>query len=226
MLIPSLLTSSDYSYADSKLTLYNNTKETFKNTEQSFDLKLTKTDKDKSTKKLSGAEFKLYRVVNNYNDANIKTVNLVEPPVIKVTDGQGELRFSSIRGGELYYLKETKAPDQYKTSGPWMIKVEKDGTAKLYLYDADCIEKRDDSTGYLTLTKNSNGTFWKDDGSQNIKADKDNVLSITISDEAIQYELPDTGGSGIDGYYQKALFLLGIGLVIGSITYIKRRFVE
>ena len=221
---PTPLTSSDYSYADSKLTLYNNTKETFKNTEQSFDLKLTKTDKDKSTKKLSGAEFKLYRVVNNYNDANIKTVNLVEPPVIKVTDGQGELRFSSIRGGELYYLKETKAPDQYKTSGPWMIKVEKDGTAKLYLYDADCIEKRDDSTGYLTLTKNSNGTFWKGDGTDYTATN--NVLSITVSDEAIQYELPDTGGSGIDGYYQKALFLLGIGLVIGSITYIKRRFVE
>lgn len=220
---PTPLTSSDYSYADSKLTLYNNTKETFKNTEQSFDLKLTKTDKDKSTKKLSGAEFKLYRVVNNYNDANIKTVNLVKQPVIKVTDGQGELRFSSIRGGELYYLKETKAPDQYKTSGPWMIKVEKDGTAMFY--DADCIEKKDDSTGYLTLTKNRNGTFWKGAGTSYTKDEK-NTLSFTITDEAIQYKLPETGGSGIDGYYQKALFLLGIGFVIVSITYIKRRFVK
>lgn len=220
---PTPLTSSDYSYADSKLTLYNNTKETFKNTEQSFDLKLTKTDKDKSTKTLSGAEFKLYRVVNNYNDADIQTVNLVEPPVIKVTDDQGELRFSSIRGGELYYLKETKAPDQYKTSGPWMIKVEKDGTAMFY--DADCIEKKDDSTGYLTLTKNRNGTFWKGAGTSYTKDEK-NTLSFTITDEAIQYKLPETGGSGIDGYYQKALFLLGIGFVIVSITYIKRRFVK
>lgn len=217
------LKSSDYSYANSKLTLYNNTTETFKNTEQSFDLKLTKTDKDKSTKTLSGAEFKLYRVVNNYNDADIQTVNLVEPPVIKVTDDQGELRFSSIRGGELYYLKETKAPDQYKTSGPWMIKVEKDGTAMFY--DADCIEKKDDSTGYLTLTKNRNGTFWKGAGTSYTKDEK-NTLSFTITDEAIQYKLPETGGSGIDGYYQKALFLLGIGFVIVSITYIKRRFVK
>lgn len=221
---PTSLTSSDYSYADSKLTLYNKTIETFKNTEQSFDLKLIKTDKDKNTKTLSGAEFELYRVDNNYNDADIKTVNLVEPPVTKVTDSQGELRFSSIRGGELYYLKETKAPDQYKTSGPWMIKVEKNGTAKLY--DANCIEKKDDSTGYLTLTKNSNGTFWKGDGTSYTKDEKTNTLSFTITDEAIQYKLPETGGSGIDGYYQKALFLLGIGFVIVSIRYIKRRFVK
>lgn len=221
---PTSLTSSDYSYADSKLTLYNNTKETFKNTEQSFDLKLTKKDKDKNTKTLSGAEFELYRVVNNYNDADIQTVNLVEQPVIKVTDDQGELRFSSIRGGELYYLKETKAPDQYKTSGPWMIKVEKNGTAMFY--DANCIEKKDDSTGYLTLTKNSKGTFWKGDGTSYTKDEKTNTLSFTITDEAIQYKLPETGGSGIDGYYQKALFLLGIGFVIVSITYIKRRFVK
>lgn len=221
---PTSLTSSDYSYADSKLTLYNNTKETFKNTEQSFDLKLTKKDKDKNTKTLSGAEFELYRVVNNYNDADIQTVNLVEQPVIRVTDDQGELRFSSIRGGELYYLKETKAPDQYKTSGPWMIKVEKDGTAMFY--DANCIEKKDDSTGYLTLTKNSKGTFWKGDGTSYTKDEKTNTLSFTITDEAIQYKLPETGGSGIDGYYQKALFLLGIGFVIVSITYIKRRFVK
>lgn len=216
---PTPLTSSDYSYADSKLTLYNNTKETFKNTEQSFDLKLTKTDKDKSTKTLSGAEFKLYRVVNNYYDENIKTVNLVEPPVTKVTDDQGKLIFSSIRGGELYYLKETKAPDQYKTSGPWMIKVEKDGTAMFY--DADCIENKDDSTGYLTLTKNSNGTFWKGDGTDYTATN--NVLSITVSDEAIQYKLPDTGGSGIEQYYQAAFVFIALGLLVILVRYIQRR---
>ena len=222
---PTTLTSSDYTYSDSKLTLYNTTTGTFQNTEQSYDLQLIKIEKNKSTKQLPGAEFKLYRLKNNYNDESIQTVNLVKDPVCRTTNNDGKLTFTSLRGGQLYYLKETKAPDQYKTSGPWMIKIEKNGTAKFY--DADCIETDNtSSTGYLTLTKNSNGTFWKGDGSQNIKANKDNVLSITISDDAIQYKLPDTGGSGIDGYYQKALFLLGIGLVIGSITYIKRRFVE
>ncbi|WP_173553377.1 SpaA isopeptide-forming pilin-related protein [Sharpea azabuensis] len=194
---PTPLTSSDYSYADSKLTLYNTTTGTFQNTEQSYDLQLTKIEKNKSTKQLPGAEFKLYRLENNYNDERIQTVNLVEGPVSPTTNNDGKYTFTSLRGGQLYYLKETKAPDQYKTSGPWMIKIEKNGAAKFY--DADCIETDNTlSTGYLTLTKNSNGTFWKDDGSQNIKADKDNVLSITISDEAIQYKLPDTGGSGIE----------------------------
>lgn len=217
----SLAETTDYTYENSTLTIYSNSKEAFKNTEQSFDIKLTKTDKDKQTKVLSGAEFELYRVVNNYNDTNVQTVNLVEPPASGETNNEGKLTFSSIRGGELYYLKESKAPDQYKTSGPWIIKVEKDGTAKFY--DADCVEQKND-TGYLTLTKNSNGTFWKGDGTSYTATN--NVLSITVSDEAIQYKLPDTGGSGIDEYYQKALFLLGIGIVIGSITYIKRRFVE
>lgn len=221
---PTTLTASDYTYSDSKLTLYNTTTGTFQNTEQSYDLQLTKIEKNKSTKQLPGAEFKLYRLKNNYNDKSIQTVNLVEDPVSQTTNNDGKLTFTSLRGGQLYYLKETKAPDQYKTSGPWMIKIEKNGTAKFY--DADCIETDNtSSTGYLTLTKNSNGTFWKGDGT-NYTADKDNVLSITVSDEAIQYKLPNTGGSGIDEYYQKALFLLGIGLVIGSITYIKRRFVE
>lgn len=221
---PTTLTASDYTYSDSKLTLYNTTTGTFQNTEQSYDLQLTKIEKNKSTKQLSGAEFKLYRLKNNYNDESIQTVNLVEDPVSQTTtNNDGKLTFTSLRGGQLYYLKETKAPDQYKTSGPWMIKIEKNGTAKFY--DADCIETDNtSSTGYLTLTKNSNGTFWNGHGT--VCTATNNILSITVSDEAIQYELPDTGGSGIDEYYQKALFLLGIGLVIGSITYIKRRFVE
>ena len=220
---PTTLTASDYTYSDSKLTLYNTTTGTFQNTEQSYDLQLTKIEKNKSTKQLPGAEFKLYRLENNYNVESIQTVNLVEGPVSRTTNNDGKLTFTSLRGGQLYYLKETKAPDQYKTSGPWMIKIEKNGAAKFY--DADCIETDNTlSTGYLTLTKNSNGTFWKGDGTDYTATN--NVLSITVSDEAIQYKLPDTGGSGIDEYYQKALFLLGIGLVIGSITYIKRRFVE
>ncbi len=218
----SLAETTDYTYENSTLTIYSNSKEAFKNTEQSFDIKLTKTDKDKQTKVLTGAKFELYRVNQNYNDKTIQTVNLEEPPVSGETNSKGELTFKSIRGGELYYLKESKAPDQYKISGPWIIKVEKDGTAKFY--NADCEEQNDKTTGYLTLTKNSNGTFWKGDGTSYTATN--NVLSITVSDEAIQYKLPDTGGSGIDGYYQKSLFLLGIGFVIVSITYIKRRFVK
>lgn len=219
---PTTLTASDYTYSDSKLTLYNTTTGTFQNTEQSYDLQLTKIEKNKSTKQLPGAEFKLYRLENNYNDKSIQTVNLVEDQVSQTTNNDGKLTFTSLRGGQLYYLKETKAPDQYKTSGPWMIKIEKNGTAKFY--DADCIETDNtSSTGYLTLTKNSNGTFWKDDGSQNIKADKDNVLSITISDEAIQYKLPDTGGSGIEQYYQAAFVFIALGLLVILVRYIKRR---
>ena len=115
---------------NSKLTLLSNSEAAFKNTEQSYGLQLTKKDAE-NDRVLAGAKFKLYQFADNYENTSINPI-IIREVEEKQTDAKGKLTFDSLRGGNLYYLKETKAPDQYKSSGPWVIKVNKDGTAQFY----------------------------------------------------------------------------------------------
>lgn len=212
--------SVDYTFNNSNLTLFNNAKEAFKNTEQSYGLQITKKDAENS-RVLAGAEFKLYQFDDNYENTSINSIDIREVKTLTKNE-DGKLTFNSLRGENLYYLKETKAPDQYQSSGPWVIKVNKDGTANFY--DADCTEN--EST--TTLTRNNSHTFVKEGNVLNLVnlGKNDNVFITEITDTSIKYKLPDTGGSGIEQFYQAAFVLIALGLLVILVRYIKRRFVE
>lgn len=205
-----------YDSENSKLTLLSNSEAAFKNTEQSYGLQLTKKDAENG-RVLAGAEFRLYQFADNYVDKSINSIDISEV-VTLTTDVDGKLTFDSLRGGNLYYLKETKAPDQYKSSGPWVIEVNKDGTAKFY--DADCTENENTTT----LTRNDSKLFVNKESE--IVLDKTGyVFNKEITNTSIKYKLPDTGGSGIEQYYQAAFVFIALGLLVILVRYIKRRVV-
>ena len=208
-----------YDNEKSKLTLLNNSEAAFKNTEQSYGLQITKKDAE-NDRVLAGAKFKLYQFADNYENTSINPI-IIREVEEKQTDAVGKLTFDSLRGGNLYYLKETKAPDQYKLSGPWVIEVNKDGTAKFY--DADCTENENTTT----LTRNKSNTFVKEGNGKEKELEKNdknhNVFITEITNTSIKYKLPDTGGSGIDQYYQAAFVLIALGLLVILVRYIQRR---
>ncbi|WP_288155086.1 SpaA isopeptide-forming pilin-related protein [uncultured Sharpea sp.] len=208
------INNPQYDNKNSKLTLLSNSEAAFKNTEQSYGLQLTKKDAENS-RVLAGAKFKLYQFADNYENTSINPINIREVEE-KQTDAEGKLKFDSLRGGNLYYLKETKAPDQYKSSGPWVIKVNKDGTAQFY--DADCTENENTTT----LTRNDSKLFVNKESE--IDLDKTGyVFNKEITNTSIKYKLPDTGGSGIEQYYQAAFVFIALGLLVILVRYIKRR---
>ena len=203
-----------YDSEKSKLTLLSSSEAAFENIEQSYGLQITKKDAENS-RVLAGAKFKLYQFKDNYEDTSINQINISEVEE-KQTDVEGKLKFDSLRGGNLYYLKETKAPDQYESSGPWVIKVNKDGTAKFY--DADCTENENPTT----LTRNDSKLFVIKESE--IDLDKTGyVFNKEITNTSIKYKLPDTGGSGIEQYYQAAFVFIALGLLVILVRYIKRR---
>ena len=197
------LSSDEFSYANSLLTLYNKYKAAFSNTEQSYDFSLTKNDQNHPEKVLSGAEFTLYQLDDQ--DA------LTKPQTI-TTDNDGKAVFSSLRKGQSYYLKETKAPAHYETAGPWIIQVSENG--EFTFYEAECTENSD----CTSLTKNSSQSFDKGEGTK----PTNNVYSTTISDIPVKYTMPNTGGKGTQSYYQLGILLL---LVVNVLWIIKRRVV-
>ncbi|MDD6513450.1 SpaA isopeptide-forming pilin-related protein [Sharpea azabuensis] len=205
-----------YDSENSKLTLLSNSEAAFKNTEQSYGLQLTKKDAENG-RVLAGAEFRLYQFADNYVDKSINSIDISEVTTL-TTDVEGKLTFSSLRGGSLYYLKETKAPNQYQSSGPWVIEVNKDGTAQFY--DADCTENENTTN----LTRNDSKLFVNKESE--IVLDKTGyVFNKEITNTSIKYKLPDTGGSGIEQYYQAAFVLIALGLLVILVRYIKRRVV-
>ena len=208
------INNPQYDNKNSKLTLLSNSEAAFKNTEQSYGLQLTKKDAENS-RVLAGAKFKLYQFADNYENTSINPINIREVEE-KQTDAEGKLKFDSLRGGNLYYLKETKAPDQYISSGPWVIKVNKDGRAMFY--DADCTENENTTT----LTRNKSNTFVKEKSGKELVKNS-NVFNTEITNTSIKYKLPDTGGSGIEQYYQAAFVFIALGLLVILVCYIQRR---
>ena len=158
----------------------------FKNTMTTqLNLQITKTDSVNAEKKLEGAKFTLKE------QGQVTSVD--------VTTGQdGIATFTGIQRNTTYYLRETQAPSNYMTAGPWILEV---GSEDATLYPAT--EKPDgtlEKAGEEGTTLTATGTNPK-------------VLSVTVRDMSWGYELPDTGGAGTTSYTAG-----GLALIFGAAT--------
>ena len=151
-----------------------------------LNLKITKTDSADASKLLEGAKFTLKEQ---------GTENSMEV----TTDKDGIALFSGIRRNTTYDLRETQAPSNYMTAGPWILEV-RDEDATLYPATENpdgTLEKASDTGTALTVTT---GTDSK-------------VLELPIQDTLWGYELPDTGGAGTTSYTAG-----GLALIFGAAT--------
>ena len=152
-----------------------------------LNLKITKTDSADASKLLEGAKFTLKEQ---------GTENSMEV----TTDKDGIALFSGIRRNTTYDLRETQAPSNYMTAGPWILEVGEDGSATLYPATEKAggtLEKASNTGTALTVTT---GTDSK-------------VLQLTIQDTLWGYKLPDTGGAGTTSYTAG-----GLALIFGAAT--------
>ena len=153
-----------------------------------LNLKITKTDSADASKLLEGAKFTLKEQ---------GTENSME-----VTTGKdGIALFEGIRRNTTYDLRETQAPSNYMTAGPWILEV-RDEDATLYPATENpdgTLEKASDTDTGTALTVTT-GTDSK-------------VLELTIQDTLWGYKLPDTGGAGTTSYTAG-----GLALVFGAAT--------
>ena len=150
-----------------------------------LNLKITKTDSADASKLLEGAKFTLKEP---------GTENSMEV----TTDKDGTALFEGIRRNTTYDLRETQAPSNYMTAGPWILEV-RDEDATLYpaAENPDGTLERAGETG---TTLDVSGTDPK-------------VLSVTVRDISWGYELPDTGGAGTTSYTAG-----GLALIFGAAT--------
>lgn len=159
-----------------------------------LDLQITKTDSVDTTKLLEGATFTLQEPGKETS--------------LEVTTGKdGIALFAGIRRDTIYYLRETQAPSNYMTAGPWILEVGADGNATLYpATEKDgTLEKAGEEGTTLTAT----GTDPK-------------VLPVTLRDISWGYELPDTGGAGTTSYTVGGLTLI-FGVATLLYIHCKRR---
>ena len=153
-----------------------------------LNLQITKTDSADASKLLEGAKFTLKEQ---------GTENSME-----VTTGKdGIATFNGIQRGATYYLRETQAPSNYMTAGPWILEV---GNEDATLYPATenpdgTLEKTSDTDTGTALTVTT-GTDSK-------------VLELPIQDTLWGYKLPDTGGAGTTSYTAG-----GLALIFGAAT--------
>lgn len=151
-----------------------------------LNLQITKTDSADASKLLEGAKFTLKEQ---------GTENSMEV----TTDKDGIALFEGIRRNTTYDLRETQAPSNYMTAGPWILEV-RDEDATLYPATENpdgTLEKASDTGTALTVTT---GTDSK-------------VLELPIQDTLWGYKLPDTGGAGTTSYTAG-----GLALVFGAAT--------
>lgn len=152
-----------------------------------LNLQITKTDSVDASKLLEGAKFTLKEQ---------GTENSMEV----TTDKDGIALFSGIRRNTTYDLRETQAPSNYMTAGPWILEVGEDGSATLYPATEKAggtLEKASNTGTALTVTT---GTDSK-------------VLALPIQDTLWGYKLPDTGGAGTTSYTAG-----GLALIFGAAT--------
>ena len=109
------------------------------------------------------------------------------------TNEKGIATFPGILRGATYELRETKAPANYMTAGPWILDV-KERTATLY-------PATEGENGVLTKTSETGTPLEVIDGDPI-------VFSATISDQSWGYKLPDTGGAGTTSYTTGGLVLI------------------
>ena len=153
-----------------------------------LNLQITKTDSADASKLLEGAKFTLKEQ---------GTENSMEA----TTDKDGIALFEGIRRNTTYDLRETQAPSNYMTAGPWILEV-RDEDATLYPATENpdgTLEKASDTDTGTALTVTT-GTDSK-------------VLELPIQDTPWGYELPDTGGAGTTSYTAG-----GLALIFGAAT--------
>lgn len=153
-----------------------------------LNLQITKTDSVDTKKTLEGAKFTLKE-------------QGTETSVEVATGKDGIALFSGIRRNTTYDLRETQAPSNYMTAGPWILEVGSDGAT---LYPATenpdgTLEKASDTDTGTALTVTT-GTDSK-------------VLELPIQDTLWGYKLPDTGGAGTTSYTAG-----GLALIFGAAT--------
>ena len=168
------LTIPDYAFTNTMTTQLN--------------LQITKTDSADASKLLEGAKFTLKEQ---------GTENSMEV----TTDKDGIALFSGIRRNTTYDLRETQAPSNYMTAGPWILEV-RDEDATLYPATENpdgTLEKASDTDTGTALTVTT-GTDSK-------------VLELPIQDTLWGYKLPDTGGAGTTSYTAG-----GLALIFGAAT--------
>ena len=150
-----------------------------------LNLQITKTDSVDDSKLLKGAKFTLQEQ---------GTENSMEA----ITGEEGIATFTGIRRNTIYDLRETQAPSNYMTAGPWILVVgDKDAT----LYPA---------------TENQDGTLVKSEETGTpltVTGTDPKVLSVTVRDISWGYELPATGGAGTTSYTAG-----GLALIFGAAT--------
>ena len=153
-----------------------------------LNLQITKTDSADASKLLEGAKFTLKEQ---------GTENSMEV----TTDKDGIALFEGIRRNTTYDLRETQAPSNYMTAGPWILEV-RDEDATLYPATENpdgTLEKASDTDTGTALTVTT-GTDSK-------------VLELPIQDTLWGYKLPDTGGAGTTSYTAG-----GLALIFGTAT--------
>ena len=150
-----------------------------------LNLQITKTDSADASKLLEGAKFTLKEQ---------GTENSMEV----TTDKDGTALFEGIRRNTTYDLRETQAPSNYMTAGPWILEV------------------RDEDATLYPATENPDGTLVKsgETGTAlDVSGTDPKVLSVTVRDISWGYELPDTGGAGTTSYTAG-----GLALIFGAAT--------
>jgi len=151
-----------------------------------LNLKITKTDSADASKLLEGAKFTLKE-------------QGTETSVEVATGKDGTALFEGIRRNTTYDLRETQAPSNYMTAGPWILEV-RDEDATLYPATENpdgTLDKASNTGTALTVTT---GTDSK-------------VLELPIQDTLWGYKLPDTGGAGTTSYTAG-----GLALIFGAAT--------
>lgn len=153
-----------------------------------LNLQITKTDSADASKLLEGAKFTLKE-------------QGTETSVEVATGKDGIALFEGIRRNTTYDLRETQAPSNYMTAGPWILEV-RDEDATLYPATENpdgTLEKASDTDTGTALTVTT-GTDSK-------------VLELPIQDTLWGYKLPDTGGAGTTSYTAG-----GLALIFGAAT--------
>lgn len=150
-----------------------------------LNLQITKTDSVDTKITLKGAKFTLKEP---------GTENSMEA----TTGEDGIALFSGIRRNTTYDLRETQAPSNYMTAGPWILEV------------------RDEDATLYPATENPDGTLVKSEETGTpltVSGTDPKVLSVTVRDISWGYELPDTGGAGTTSYTAG-----GLALIFGAAT--------
>ena len=158
-----------------------------------LNLQITKTDSADASTLLPGATFTLTKARTENTEGSLTATT-------GTTDEKGIATFTGIQRGATYYLRETKAPSNYMTAGPWILEV-RDEDATLY-------PAREKSDGTLEKTSDTDtGTTLTATGTDS------KVLELPIQDILWGYELPDTGGAGTTSYTAG-----GLALIFGAAT--------